>query len=142
MMRRVAVPAVLLFLLFVASSFLYVQLTKALTKPLCCADDAYFSLIAKNLALNVTYGVPAFERDRVALQPSCWVRAGIDHSRRSDDCSSWRAAVGHLFDDRHSFRGGTDAHDQAASNALPACDQLTVRVRRVPTLHLPSWQSC
>jgi hypothetical protein len=58
MMRRVAVPAALLFLLFVASSFLYVQLSKALTKTPCCADDAYLSLVAKTLALNVTYGVP------------------------------------------------------------------------------------
>ena len=57
-MRRGVVITALLFLLCVASSFLYVQLKKALTKTPCCADDAYFSLVAKTLALNATYGVP------------------------------------------------------------------------------------
>ena len=57
-MKRFAVPTALVFLLFVAGSFLYVQLTNALTKTLCCADDAYYSLFAKNLALNGIYGTP------------------------------------------------------------------------------------
>ena len=58
MMRSGAVLTTLLFLLCVASSFLYVQLTKALTKTPCCADDAYFSLVAKTFAVNLSYGVP------------------------------------------------------------------------------------
>ena len=58
MMRKVAVLSALLFLLFVAGSFLYVQLTKALSRTPCCGDDAYFSLVAKNLALNGSYSVP------------------------------------------------------------------------------------
>jgi hypothetical protein len=58
MMKRFAVPAALLFLLFVAGSFLYVQFTDALTKTLCCADDAYYSLVAKNLVFNGSYGRP------------------------------------------------------------------------------------
>jgi len=58
MIRKIAVLSTLLFLLCVSGSFLYVQVTKALTKTPCCADDAYFSLVAKNLALNGSYGVP------------------------------------------------------------------------------------
>ena len=58
MMRKVAVLGALLFLLCVASSFLYVQLTKALARTPCCGDDAYFSLVAKNVALNGWYAVP------------------------------------------------------------------------------------
>jgi len=57
-MRKVAVLSALLFLLFVAGSFLYVQVTKALDRTPCCADDAYFSLVAKNLALHGSYSVP------------------------------------------------------------------------------------
>jgi hypothetical protein len=57
-MRKVAVLSALLFLLFVAGSFLYVQVTKALDRTPCCGDDAYFSLVAKNLALHGSYSVP------------------------------------------------------------------------------------
>src|SRR5262249_1181195 len=57
-MRKVAVLSALLFLLFVAGSFLYVEVTKALDRTPCCADDAYFSLVAKNLALHGSYSVP------------------------------------------------------------------------------------
>jgi hypothetical protein len=57
-MRKAAVLSALLFLLFVAGSFLYVQVTKALDRTPCCADDAYFSLVAKNLALHGSYSVP------------------------------------------------------------------------------------
>jgi hypothetical protein len=58
MIRKVAVLCALVFLLAVASSFLYVQLTKALARTPCCGDDAYFSLVAKNLALNGSYSAP------------------------------------------------------------------------------------
>jgi hypothetical protein len=57
-MKRLAVPAALMFLLFVAGSFLYVQLTKAFDRTPCCVDDAYFSIVAKNLALNGSYSRP------------------------------------------------------------------------------------
>ena len=57
-MRKVAVLSALLFLLFVAGSFLYVQVTKALDRTPCCGDDSYFSLVAKNLALHGSYSVP------------------------------------------------------------------------------------
>src|SRR5262245_10214734 len=57
-MKRFAAPAAMVFLLCVAGSFLYVQTTKALTKSLYLGDDAYFSLVAKNLALHGSYSVP------------------------------------------------------------------------------------
>jgi hypothetical protein len=56
--KRFAASVALLLLLFVAGSFLYVQFTDALTKTPCCADDAYHSLIAKNLVFNGSYGKP------------------------------------------------------------------------------------
>jgi hypothetical protein len=58
MIRKIAVLSALLFLVFVAGSFLCVQITKALARTPCCADDAYFSLVAKNLALKGSYSVP------------------------------------------------------------------------------------
>ena len=58
MIKKIAVLCLLLFLLCVASSFLYVQLTKAFARTPCCGDDAYFSLVAKNLALRGSYSLP------------------------------------------------------------------------------------
>jgi hypothetical protein len=58
MIKRFATPAALLLLLLVAGSFLYVQTTKALARTPCCGDDAYFSLVAKTLALRGSYSVP------------------------------------------------------------------------------------
>jgi hypothetical protein len=40
LMRRSVAPAALVFVLFVAGSFLYVQLTKAFDRTPCCGDDA------------------------------------------------------------------------------------------------------
>ena len=72
-----AVLSALLFLLCVASSFLYVQLTKAFDRTPCCGDDGRISLIAKNLAFNFSYGLPLSSETVSPFHPEMTVGPGL-----------------------------------------------------------------
>jgi hypothetical protein len=77
MIKKIAVLSALLFLLCVASSFLYVQLTKAFDRTPCCGDDGRISLVAKNLAFNFSYGLPLSSETVSPFDPEMTVGPGL-----------------------------------------------------------------
>ena len=77
MIKKIAVLSALLFLLCVAGSFLYVQLTKAFDRTPCCGDDGRISLVAKNLAFNFSYGLPLSSETVSPFHPEMTVGPGL-----------------------------------------------------------------